>query len=262
MSTSTMRWSPGDIAAAKAVLDRATPDETTALVTLTDEEVVILDGLENAQLVPTPWLDAQDGDRSLLGRVALRSLLARGLVVPTGVEKDEIGIEATADITGPLVLRRTARAILVAHRTTSVDTSWLYLYLHEDDVVLEEEVGTSGHHAFSVYPLGRAEGRLAVYLDPAQAAGDDGTVSTFDADDFATLAPTLPGLADARAVTVLTVARAGDDLVRTASVYTGPGGVHLVRGSGPESGAGPATVDVSEIGTATLRALPTTMLAS
>ena len=66
MTTSTMRWSPSDVAAAQAVLDRATVDETTPLVTLTDEEVVILDGLENAQLVPTPWLDAQDGDRSRL----------------------------------------------------------------------------------------------------------------------------------------------------------------------------------------------------
>ena len=262
MSTSTMRWSSSDIAAAQAVLDRAPADETTALVTLTDEEVVILDGLDNAQLVPTPWLDAQDGDRSLLGRVALRSLLARGLVVPTGATDTELGIEATPDITGPLVLRRTARALLVAHRTTSLDTSWVYLYLHEDDVVLEEEIGTSGHHTFRVYPLGSMAERLAAYLDPAQVTGEDGTPTTIDADDFAKRAPTLPGLADAQAVTVLTAARAGEDHVRTVSVYTGPSAVHLVQGSAEGTDTGPRTVDVAEISAQTLRSLPAEMLAS
>ncbi len=170
----TMQWSAADIAAAEQTLARTAPGEVTHVVTLTDEEVAILDGLQNPQLVPLPWLDAQEGaDRTLVGRVALRSLLARGLVVPSDEERPpgpggepQVGIEAVTEVTGPLVLRRTASAILSADRTTALGKHWVYVYLHDEDRVLEEEVGPSGHHSFSVYPLAELAGRLAVFLDP------------------------------------------------------------------------------------------------
>src|SRR6478752_5207980 len=120
-----MRWSASDIAAAERTLARSAAGEVTHVVTLTDEEVTILDGLQNPQIVALPWLDAQEG---------------------------------AAEVTGPLVLRRTATAIVSAERTTAIGRHWVYLYLHEDDRVLEEEVAPSGHHSFSVYPLSEVSG--------------------------------------------------------------------------------------------------------
>ena len=57
----TMQWSAADIAAAEQTLARTASGEVTHVVTLTDEEVEILDGLQNPQLVPLTRLDAQAG---------------------------------------------------------------------------------------------------------------------------------------------------------------------------------------------------------
>lgn len=270
MTQQTMRWSAADIAAAEQTLARSTAGEVTHVVTLTDEEVTILDGLQNPQLVVLPWLDAQEGaDRSLVGRVALRSLLARGLVVPTEEQAagqadadgaPQVQIEAVPEVTGPLVLRRTASAILSAERTTSLGKHWVYLYLHEDDRVLEEEVGPSGHHAFSVYPLAEVAGRVAVFADPAAKAVLDGRSQTFTPDELAAQAPTLPELADAVAVTTLAGVRAGSDVLVQVSVYATPDGVYVVRGTEHGEDGAPVTLTLSEVGPATVRRLPLELL--
>lgn len=273
MTQETMRWSASDIAAAERTLERATAGEVTHVVTLTDEEIVILDGLQNPQIVAVPWLDAQEGaDRALVGRVALRSLLARGLVVPaenaggepaaagSGDERPAVGIEAVPEITGPLVLRRTATAILSAERTTALGRHWVYVYLHEDDRVLEEEVAPSGHHAFSVYPLAELAGRLAVFLDPGGKALLDGRTQTFTTEEFSARAPELPELAGALAVTTLGAVHAGSDVLVQVSVYATPDGVYVVRGGEHGADGAPTTLTLSEIGAATVRRLPVELL--
>lgn len=263
----TLRWSASDVAAAEQTLAGATAGEVTHVVTLTDEEVVILDGIETSQIVPLPWLDAQEGaDRSLVGRVALRSLLARGLVVPSTQHtpgpdgEPQVGIEASPEVTGPLVLRRTALAILSAERTTALGKHWVYVYLHDDDLVLEEEVAPSGHHAFSVYPLSDLPSRLSVFLDPAAKAVLDGRTQSFTTEAFAAHAPTSPELAGAVAVTVLGSVRADSDLLVQVSVYATPDGVYLVRGGTHGPGGEPVGLELTEIGPATLRRLPLDLL--
>lgn len=264
----TMQWSAADIAAAEQTLARTAPGEVTHVVTLTDEEVAILDGLQNPQLVPLPWLDAQEGaDRTLVGRVALRSLLARGLVVPSEEERPpgpggepQVGIDAVPEVTGPLVLRRTASAILSADRTTALGKHWVYVYLHDEDRVLEEEVGPSGHHSFSVYPLAELAGRLAVFVDPAAKAVLDGRARTFTTEQFAAEARTSPELSGAVAVTVLGAVRAGSDTLVRVSVYATPDGVYVVRGGEHGADGAPVTLELSEVGPATLRRLPAELL--
>ncbi|MEV8028825.1 hypothetical protein [Cellulosimicrobium funkei] len=263
-----MQWSAADIAAAEQTLARAASGEVTHVVTLTDEEVAILDGLQNPQLVPLPWLDAQEGaDRTLVGRVALRSLLARGLVVPSDEERPpgpggepQVGIDGVPEVTGPLVLRRTASAILSADRTTALGKHWVYVYLHDEDRVLEEEVGPSGHHSFSVYPLAELAGRLAVFLDPAAKAVLDGRARTFTTEQFAAEARTSPELSGAVAVTVLGAVRAGSDTLVRVSVYATPDGVYVVRGGEHGPDGAPVTLELSEVGPATLRRLPAELL--
>jgi len=264
----TMRWSASDIAAAEQTLARSAAGEVTHVVTLTDEEVTILDGLQNPQIVALPWLDAQEGaDRSLVGRVALRSLLARGLVVPSeeaapAVDDGDprVGIEAAPEVTGPLVLRRTATAIVSAERTTAIGRHWVYLYLHEDDRVLEEEVAPSGHHSFSVYPLSEVSGRLGVFLDPAAKAVLDGRTQTFTVEEFTAQAASLPEIADAVAVTTLAGVQAGSDVLVQVSVYATPDGAYVVRGAEHGADGAPVTLTLSEAGPVTVRRLPLELL--
>ncbi len=49
-----MEFGPDDVTAARATLAQARDGEVMNVVLLTDEEVMILDGLEHEQLVPTP----------------------------------------------------------------------------------------------------------------------------------------------------------------------------------------------------------------
>lgn len=151
-----MQFSADDVQAAQATLAQARDGEVAPIVILTDEEVTILDGVAQEQLVPTPWMDAQgDADRTLMGKVALRSMLSRELVLPVDTDDGSIKIKAHPGITGPLVLRRTAQEILSVERTSSNGKDWLFAYVHIEDgrsTVLEEEITGSGHHAFSVYP--------------------------------------------------------------------------------------------------------------
>ncbi|MCB7135733.1 hypothetical protein [Cellulosimicrobium marinum] len=259
----TMRWSADDIAAAEATLARVVPGEATSVGVLTDEEVVVLDGLQHEQLVPTPWLDAQEGaDRTLVGRVALRSLLARGLVVPGGGDGtdagggEDVSIEAVPEITGPLVLRRTAGAILSAERVTSGGRHWVFAYVHEDGCVLEEEVSRSGHHSFVVYPLDHLGERLVPFLDPQRSAVLDGRERRLDAAELRAGAPTTPGLATAVAATTLSAVRAGSDELVNVTVYAGPDGVFALRGAERDASGAPAAYTLAELGPATLAALP------
>ncbi|WP_277208427.1 hypothetical protein [Isoptericola croceus] len=261
-----MRFSPDDVAAARKTLEQARAGEAVPIVILTDEEVVILDGLEHDQLVPTPWLEAQEGaDRSLVGRVALRSLLAREMVLPASVTDGSVRITAHPGITGPLVLRRTAQEILSAERTTSGGKHWAFAYVHDEDgskVVLEEEISDSGHHAFSVYPFDHLGERWEAFLDPTGVAVMGGKATTIPADALPTQAPELPQLKDAVAVSVVSAVRKGQDFLVNASVYAGPHGVHVLRGEGRDAAGGPASYVLQEVGPRGLRALPEELVSS
>jgi hypothetical protein len=262
----TMRWSADDVAAARATLGRVVAGEAVSIGVLTDEEVVVLDGLQHPQIAPTPWLDAQEGaDRALVGRVALRSLLARGLVAPgTGADDpgEGVSIEAVPEVTGPLVLRRTAQAIVSAERVTSGGRHWVFCYLHEDGAVLEEEVSRSGHHSFVVYALDHLGARLAPFLDPTRAAVLDGRERPLDADALRTTAASVPELAAAVSATTLSAVRAGSDELRTVTVYTGPEGAFVLRGSEHDAAGAPVAYSLAEVGPAALAALPGALVAA
>ncbi|MEU2199801.1 hypothetical protein [Isoptericola sp. NPDC019482] len=261
-----MRFSEEDRAAARTTLEQARAGEVVPIVILTDEEVTILDGLEHEQLVPTPWLDAQTGaDRSLVGRVALRSLLARELVVEAGAPSGgTVAITAHPGITGPLVLRRSAREIVSVERTSSSGKHWVFAYVHHEGggaVVLEEEIVAAGQHAFSVYPLEVLGERLEKFLDPTGAAGSGGEARTYDAPSLERQAAGLPALSEAVAVSIVSGVRRGRDELLSASVYSGPRGVHVLRGSRHGQDGEPVEYSLQEVDSRALRALPAEMVA-
>lgn len=262
-----MRFSETDIEAARATLAKAKPGEVVGIVMLTDEEVMVLDGLQNEQLVPTPWLEQQEGaDKELMGRVALRSLLAREMAIPEENPADgSVKVRAHPGITGPLVLRRAGRAIVSLERTTSQGKQWVFCYVHEEDgaaTVLEEEITGSGQHGFSVYPREYLGERLQFFLDPTDAATLNGRTRTVSAAELEQAARTMPELNEAVAVSILTGIVKGRDRLVNLSVYAGPHGVHVVRGSERDGNGDPVTYSLTETGTRGLRALPDELVAA
>ncbi|WP_125773498.1 hypothetical protein [Antribacter gilvus] len=255
MTEGTMRFVREDVEAAQAVLGRAVEGRATHVVTLTDEQVVVLDGLQNEQVVPTPWLSAQVGaDRELVGKVALRAMLSQGHVVPApGTGGAEIGLEAVPEITGTLVLRRTSQAVLGFERVTSLGPSWVFCYVHDGGGVLEEEVTDSGHHSFSVYPVDFLTDRLGTYLDPTSAAVMSGAPRTLSTEELEQQRP--PELTEALVVTQVSAVRAPSDVMVTVSVYAGPRGVFVVRGGERTTETGPAALTLTELGPAAVKAL-------
>ena len=260
MSEQTLNFTKADYEAAIAVLGRGEAGKATQIVNLTDEQVMVLDGVHAVQPTPMPWLEAQgDVDKELVGKVALRALLGQGYVVPADRgEGQPVGIDAIPELTGTLVLRRTAQAILSVERVTSLGRHWLFCYVHEGYGILEEEVATSGHHTYSVYPEAYLGERLETYLDPTSAAIMAGKSRTFTVQEFEAAGPTMPELTEALTVCVLSVVKVGSDIVRNATVYSGPRGVFTLQGG--ERDGGDDRLVLSEVGAAVVRALPGKLL--
>lgn len=261
-----MEFGPEDVTAAQATLAQARDGEVVGVVILTDEEVMILDGLEHEQLVPTPWIDAEGtADRSLMGRVALRSLVSREMVLPAGTDAEGrvTAIKAHPGITGPLVLRRTAQEILSVERTSSNGKDWLFAYVHHEDgrsTVLEEEISGEGHHIFSVYPQALLGERFEKFFDPTETALLGTAPKTYSAEAFQAAAANLPQLNEAVAVSIVSGVARGSDKLLNASVYAGPHGVHVLRGTEHDAQGTPVTYTLQETGSRGLRALPSELV--
>lgn len=224
MSENPIEWTDRDIASAKALLARD-DDEDNTLPTLTDEEIVALDGTGRDQLVALPFLEEHQDQIQLAGNVALRSLLVKGLAYPEVVEgeSEPTKLNASEDITGIITLRRTGERLVAAERTTGNGKNWLYGYVH-GDVVLEEEVNDVGIHAFSVYPTSELAGRLAMLADPADQTTQDGDAVELNQEQFEAQAEELLG--DTRAITVVTGVGQESESVANTTFYASTEKVH------------------------------------
>jgi hypothetical protein len=150
--------------------------EPVPVIALTDEELAALDGGPGAPPVaPRPWLDQQDeASRELVCQVALRGLAARGIVVPTGdVEDGRRSVVAMhQDLRAVLLMRHSALALVAAQRQGNAESTHRMLFLHDDGAVLEEEVTPHGVHRLTVTCAATAAERLATFVDPSGAAGE------------------------------------------------------------------------------------------
>ncbi|WP_144663394.1 hypothetical protein [Paenarthrobacter nicotinovorans] len=242
MTTSTMKWTQRDVEAAAKVLASASAIGAP-LPTLTDEEVVALDGVQHEQLVALPWLSTQDTNKEVLCAVALRGLLAKELVYPVVFEgeKEPSRLHATDEITGALTLRRSGKNVVSVERTVSTGRRWLYGYVHDEGVLLEE-VDEGGLHGFTVVTRDQLVPRLAEFVDPEQAAARDTDPAVYSEAEFEAHAAT--ALADTQAASNVVAFNSDTNEFPTVTVYTGPSGVHVLTprvegapGSGlPEEG--------------------------
>lgn len=255
MSTNTIQWTERDVECAAKVLSKASA-QGAPLPTLTDEEVVALDGVQREQAVPIPWLSAQTADRNVLCGVALRGLLAKELAYPVIFEgeTEPSRLHATEDITGALALRRTGRQVASIERTVSTGKRWLFIYVHDDGALLEE-VDEGGLHGFTVVTVDQVSRRLAAFADPnGAAAKDSGTVSYTPAEFEASGGEFL---AETQAVSNLAVFETNAEDLRTLTIYTAPTSVHVLLQVVTE---GSLSLVLREVSAATLEATLATVL--
>ncbi|MEO2098695.1 MAG: hypothetical protein ABGX90_16295, partial [Brachybacterium sp.] len=102
--------------------DPSAAPEPAPVVTLSDEQIAALDGYERRQFVALPWLDAHPEQRRIAAAVALRGMIAGGQVL-TRTARYEEGPRwrAVPEISGCLVLRRTAESFTTAERTVRTE---------------------------------------------------------------------------------------------------------------------------------------------
>lgn len=248
MTAQPIEWTTRDLESARKVLALSF-EESETLPTLTDEEIVALDGIERGQFVALPFLEKHEEHKYLAATVALRSLMSKGLAFPVVEDgyNEPTRLNATERVTGIMTLRRTASRIVTGQRTSQVGRHWLFAYIH-DGIVMEEEVNDGGIHAFVVYPTARLAERLAILGDPENAASVDGQPVVLPQSEFE--AKGTPLLAGSRAVTVFTGASGGPETFTNLTVYTAPATVRTLAAAQDE---GSVTFSITEVSPASLR---------
>lgn len=248
MTAQPIEWTTRDLESARKVLALSF-EESEELPTLTDEEIVALDGIERDQFVALPFLEKNEDQKYLAATVALRSLMSKGFAFPVIEEgyNEPTRLNATERVTGIMTLRRTASRIVTGQRTSQVGRHWLYAYVH-DDIVLEEEVNDGGIHGFVVYPASRLADRLAVLGDPEQVASSDGETVVLARDAFEKSGA--PLLEQSRAVTVYTGASGGPEAFTNLTVYTAADSVRTLVASDVD---GAVDLTITEVSAASLR---------
>lgn len=183
----------------------------------TDEELLALDGIATEQLVPTPWMssNAETISPEHAASVALRSLIARRLVLPVEMLADDwadLGddprrLVAADPVQGLLTLRRSAASVVSFHRVVQESSHTLIHYGYENGRILEEEITQDGFHHFVVLPAAEAPQRALMLVDQDEVASADGEPVIADLNDLEESSPLSTRLADTRALTVATVIR-------------------------------------------------------
>lgn len=211
-----------DAAGAFEILAAAS-DSPSTLAVLTDEELTALGGLDAVQMTGTPFLDQLEIGADVAASIALRSLIARGLVTLDDAIAEPEGEQlSTAEAAAPRVaqmdrtlaglmtLRGAPLALMNLTRQVSDQTTAITVYVFPQGGLLEELVTADGFHHFSVPTRAAMPARLARYADQAQVAGSEDRViyegPTAALEDPAE--PVASRLADTRALTVLTSADA------------------------------------------------------
>lgn len=187
----------------------------------TDEELIALDGLDTVQLVPLPWVvDNEDSvERATAASIALRSLIARRLVLPAELlaeDWDDLGddprrLYAVDPVQGILELRRRFTSLITFQRMVSEQIYTIVQYVYEGDTLLEEEITADGYHHFHVLPVDSAVDHAVTLLDQDEVAGEDGEPITLKMSAIEEHPELGPVLSDTRALTVASlVTRAGE----------------------------------------------------
>lgn len=242
-------------------------DEPWKVGAFTDEELHALDGLSADQMVPMPWwqdrLPTDDGAQDLAASVALRGLIARGLVIPAELLAESIEdlgddpqrLYAVDAVEGMLTLRRAFTQVTILQRQVSEQLHTIVLYSYGDSSPLvEEEITADGFHHFAVLPRETAVDHVVFLVDQDGAAATDGDPVTVATSEISRQPELDRTLSDTRALTVATTI-AGTDSTEQITFYATSDAV-LASVPAAETdhadGAEP-TIEIAQISSSTLR---------
>jgi len=198
--------------------------EPHQVVTLTDEEIVAIDGVET--VAPRFWYDAQpEPARATAVAVAARGLVARGWAAadPTATTVDDLALQAVGPLLAVLALRREARLVLLAEQQLEGERRARVYYLLPAAMALEEAVNSAGLHRFTAMTTRHGIDSLAQWCDPFETPSPaQPREHAVDATtDLTTLSATVLG--DTRVVSVIASVSGRADTRRELylSVYAG-----------------------------------------
>ena len=223
-----------DAAGAYEILAAAS-DAPSVLAVLTDEELVALGGDHAVQMTGSPFLDQLEIADEVSASIALRSLIARGLVtlddsqaepegeqLATGAPVAPRAVQLDRTLAGLMTLRGAPRALMNLTRRVSEQSTAITVYVFPERGLLEELVTADGYHHFSVPTRAAMPERLARYIDQAQVAGSEDRV-VYEGPTAALEDPEeqiAQQLADTRALTVMTAADGGGAGVQVSLMAT------------------------------------------
>ena len=266
--SSAPSFSAEDIQVATDLLMQPLDGEVKEIVTLTDEELMALDGFQNDPLTPTPWVaESARGEesRALVTATAMRSMIARGIVTSAVVNdprrddaagEEQASMVAVPELQGTAVLRRTSDAVIIAERRTERGTAYGYFYLFHMDGevrVLWEVFDATGFHLFFLMDGAALPEQFIAFIDPAEGIGEtDEEPVEVPASEFGS-SPTAARLAESRAMTtILVLEREGAQEPTAFTLFSGGSRVALME----EAGEGEDAVRrVGTVSRSTLEAL-------
>ena len=231
-------FSQDDLDAAIAVLSQTGgEEEVRELFSLSDEELLAVDGVQHPQLTELPWVEANADAaelRELVAAVAMRSLLARGLIT-TSADADPaaygpgsqkpLSFDAVPELRGVAVLRRIPEAFVLLHRRTAAGDATSYFYLFEvqgERHVLWEAYDASGMHVFHRVPSALLAQQIRSFMDPESGTGDsDGGTEEVTVEAFED-SPIAQQLSEARAVTTAVVVSVGEGTTEGFTAFAMP----------------------------------------
>ena len=211
----------------RALLERA-GHARIEVVSLTDEELALLDGPGADHVAPLPWFDTVPPEqRDTALAVAARNLVVRGLALPAFPHEStgSVSVALPDDVHAVLAARRAASTVLIAQRRTAEASATRVLYVQGDDGVVEEHVTSGGLHTFTAGSPEAALRELTGFVDPDGAATHDGIPVELELSDVASGAVAAGPLAESRYVTVVwvtTLGPAGEPVERRLSLYALP----------------------------------------
>lgn len=225
---------PEDVKVAMSVLMSKGDSEVAELVSLTDEELIALEGIQHDQILPLPWADdnaSSDEHRALVAATAMRSFAARGLITTSTVRdpraypegsQEPATWEVVPELRAVPVLRRTANRVLLMERMTTqgASTSALYVFdLDGEQKCLWEVFDHVGIHLFFIVPAQLAAEQLVAFADPLGAGDASDTPPVVIEESALAGSETGQRLASARAVTSLLLVDQEIDEPRTAKIF-------------------------------------------
>jgi hypothetical protein len=163
-------------------------------LTLTEEELLVLTHGDLGVVPPRVQLPRDPQQADLVLSVALRSLMARGLVLPSELDDSsgDSGWVSTEPLGLTLLLRHTAPSVIALQRVLGPraeeaadvgrepTVSVRYLHLHEEVGVLED-VTAAGMHSLLTVPAARCEEAVADFIVPPDAEPGTGPTRSLGA---------------------------------------------------------------------------------